>query len=293
MEIANRYRATADAQAALTNAGTPSPFTIDVVFLGGLTQTQMDAFKGAADRWCRVIVGNLPSFELDGETIDDVRILAQGRPMNLVGGTLGSAGWTHLRPRAAGRFALLPAQGVMSLDVADLEIMESVGTLEDVVTHEMGHVLGIGTLWTLKSLLQGSGTATSTFIGPSAMAEYGLLLGSGPTPVPIENLGGAGTREKHWKETLFQRELMTGSANRSESPPNPPHNRLSRLTVASLQDLGYIVDMNAAEPYALPTLFGSATAFETDALAIHDRASGASVEDDAESTLLPEATLQL
>jgi hypothetical protein len=31
-----------------------------------------------------------------------------------------------------------------------------------------------------------------------------------------------------------------------------PRNPLSRLTVASLQDLGYRVDLNAAEPYTLP-----------------------------------------
>jgi hypothetical protein len=31
-------------------------------------------------------------------------------------------------------------------------------------------------------------------------------------------------------------------------------NPLSRVTVASLQDLGYVVDMNAAEPFSLPDL---------------------------------------
>ena len=33
-------------------------------------------------------------------------------------------------------------------------------------------------------------------------------------------------------------------------PPNP----LSRLTVASLKDLGYVVDMTKAERYTLPNL---------------------------------------
>jgi hypothetical protein len=44
---------------------------------------------------------------------------------------------------------------------------------------------------------------------------------------------------------VFRNELMSGFIS-------GPHNPLSRLTVASLQDLGYTVDLNAAEPYALP-----------------------------------------
>ena len=35
-------------------------------------------------------------------------------------------------------------------------------------------------------------------------------------------------------------------------------NPLSRMTAASLTDLGYVVDMNAAEPYSLPRLLTGA-----------------------------------
>lgn len=35
--------------------------------------------------------------------------------------------------------------GFMQFDTADLRHMENEGTLVDVITHEMGHVLGIGT----------------------------------------------------------------------------------------------------------------------------------------------------
>ena len=35
-------------------------------------------------------------------------------------------------------------------------------------------------------------------------------------------------------------------------------NPLSRVTIASLQDLGYVVDMSAAEPYTLPNLLSLA-----------------------------------
>lgn len=224
-----------------------TPFTIEVRFLGGLTQTQKDAFKAAANRWSRVIVGDLPNIMIDGEVIDDVLILAQGVDIDGPGHTLGQAGPTHLRPASAGNPAFIPAKGIMSFDTADLEAMEDRGTLGDVITHEMGHVLGIGTIWTRKGLLQGFGTTNPTFTGARASEEFGRLRGSGPTPVPVENTGGTGTANSHWRETVFVNELMTGFVGNAGNP-------LSRLTVASLADCGYVVDMDAAEPYELPNL---------------------------------------
>jgi hypothetical protein len=135
----------------------------------------------------------------------------------------------------------------MAFDSADLAEMETSGTLNDVITHEMGHVLGFGTIWTRKHLLKGKNTANPTFVGTTAKTEYGVLRGSGPTPVPVENTGGPGTAGGHWRETVFRNELMSGFIS---APGNP----LSRVTVGSLQDLGYMVNLDAAEPYALPNL---------------------------------------
>ena len=99
----------------------------------------------------------------------------------------------------------------MSFDTADLEQMEADGTLGDVITHEMGHVLGIGSIWQDKRLLQGVAGSNPTFTGPTAMAEYAALLEvAAPPPVPVENTGGAGTRGAHWRETVFRNELMSG-----------------------------------------------------------------------------------
>ena len=136
----------------------------------------------------------------------------------------------------------------MSFDTADLAQMEAAGTLVDVIAHEMGHVLGVGSIWRTKGLLRGAGTNNPLFSGPAAMAAYAELLGV-PTPrlVPVENTGGAGTRESHWREAIFRQELMSGFIGSAGNP-------LSRLTVGSLADLGYQVDMDAAEPYTLTDL---------------------------------------
>lgn len=243
------YHSKADANIALAIAGVQSPFTIEVRFLGGLSETQKNAFKAAADRWSCMIIGDLPSVEVDGEVIDDVLILAQGENIDGPGRILGQAGPTDLRPENAGAAALLPAKGIMTFDTADLEEMEQNGTLGDVITHEMGHVLGVGTVWGHKGLLSGAGSENPTFVGAAAKHEFGILKGdgTGPTAVPVENTGGQGTQDSHWRETVFRNELMSGFIA-------DPNNPISRMTVASLQDSGYVVNLDAAEPYTLPNL---------------------------------------
>jgi hypothetical protein len=136
----------------------------------------------------------------------------------------------------------------MSFDTADLAQMEANGTLRDVITHEMGHVIGIGTVWRRKSLLNGAGTTDPRFTGTQATAEYKMLGGTGSgAGVPVENTGGPGTADSHWRETIFRNELMSGFISGTGNP-------ISRMTVGSLADLGYQVDLDAAEPYQLPNL---------------------------------------
>ena len=237
----------AEAGAAAAGAAGPSAYKIVVRFLGGLTDRQKQAFKGAANRWTRAIIGDLPSVLVDGETIDDLLILAQGAPIDGPGRILGQAGPTRLRPTTAGAAAFLPAKGEMTFDTADLAQMESAGTLDDVITHEMGHVIGIGTIWDRKGMVQGLGTANPVFLGQNAQREFGRLRGvSTPLPVPVENTGGAGTAGGHWRDTVFGTELMTGFVNQAGNP-------LSLMTIESLRDVGYEVDSTAAEPYTLPT----------------------------------------
>ena len=254
------YIAHASVKAKASAAVVKSAYKIEVRFLGGLNTAQKKAFKKAADRWSKVIIGDLPSVMVGGVVIDDLLIEAQGVAIDGPGKILGQAGPTNLRPPAAGASAFLPAKGIMSFDTADLAAMQADGTLLDVITHEMGHVIGIGTVWTNKGLLAGAGTANPTFKGTNAKREYGVLKGTGPIAVPVENIGGAGTRDSHWRESVFKNELMSGFI---AAPGNP----LSRMTVASLQDLGYVVNMNAAEPYGLPNLQALAEAGLTRAAA--------------------------
>jgi hypothetical protein len=256
------YLAKASAARARDVAATRSPYQIEVRFIGGLNAAQKRAFKKAADRWTTVIVGDLPAVKVGTDVIDDILIEAQGVDIDGPGKILGQAGPTALRPASAGKAAFLPAKGIMSFDTADLLAMQKDGTLVDVITHEMGHVLGIGTVWDMKKLLKGKGTVNPSFDGKQAKAEYKVLRGqSGAAPrVPVEATGGPGTRDSHWRETVFRNELMSGFI---AAPGNP----LSRMTAASLGDLGYQVDIDAAEPYELPDLMALA---EQGALVAHE-----------------------
>ena len=222
-----------------------SDFSIDVNFLGGLTSSQRSIVKAAARRWEEVVIGDLPAYRVNGQVIDDLLIEFSGASIDGPGGILGQAGPTHVRPDS-----YLPIKGVIEFDRGDLARMESDGSLLGVMVHEIAHILGLGTIWTAKGLLIGSGTANPRFIGQNAMQEFRELTGSAYTrPVPVANTGGPGTREGHWRETIFGNELMTGYINAGANP-------LSRLTIASLEDLGHTVNYNVSDPYVLPNAMG-------------------------------------
>jgi hypothetical protein len=133
----------------------------------------------------------------------------------------------------------------MRLITADGALEQS-GRLGDVILHELGHVLGIGTVWDLTGTIDGEGTADPFFNGNDARQSFLLAGGTSPAGygVPVENTGGAGTRDSHWRESVLGAELMTGWISGSSNP-------LSAITIASLGDLGY-GDPSRADPFRCP-----------------------------------------
>ena len=130
----------------------------------------------------------------------------------------------------------------MVFDSDDIDRLRDDGTFVGVLEHEAGHVLGIGTLWDDKGLYDGfSGQYAS---GTQAESEWRNIGCTGPLPVELD--GGQGTAGGHWDEVCLDHELMTGF--RTGNTP------LSRITIASLADIGYTVNMGAADPYGLSDL---------------------------------------
>ncbi|WP_190811372.1 leishmanolysin-related zinc metalloendopeptidase [Flagellimonas sp. S3867] len=219
-------------------------FSIAIRFLGGLTQSQQDIFDTAACRWQQIIINELPRVRLaNGDVIDNIRIDAQGTNIDGTSGILGQAGPTQLR---AGSF--LPATGIMRFDSADLARLEAENSLNDVIIHEMGHVLGFGTLWSSQfmNLIAAEGSENPIFTGQNAIREYQELTKSETLDfVPVANTGGEGTRDGHWRELIFDNELMTGFIDSGSNP-------ISKLSIGAFEDMGYRVNYNVADEYNLP-----------------------------------------
>ncbi|MFQ6554283.1 hypothetical protein AAD018_018215 [Aestuariibius insulae] len=213
---------------------------ITVRFSTSTSEARQQVFLRAGEVWDRVLNTAFEPVEVDGEALDGLVIDAAVEPIDGPEGTLGQAGPTVLRPGSE-----LPVKGIMQFDEADITRLEEEGSFADVILHEMAHVLGFGTLWARQGLIAGSGTMDPRFIGEGAVREYGGLSGD-EGAVPIANTGGAGTREGHWRELVFGDELLTGFLSGEDRP-------LSRMSVASFADLGYKVDLAAADAFDLPS----------------------------------------
>ena len=253
----------------------PNAFNIVVVFGNDeLSPAQQLAFVEAAERWGRAITGDIvsvqtgdpalpPDISCSGEPpfngfVDDVVISAVGEPIDGPGAVLGSAGPCLIRDFGTNgdRFPLT-LYGTMRFDIADLDGLEADGSLPDVIVHEMGHVIGIGTLWTANGFTVGTGGEVGDpaydprYLGPVGIEQYNVLRSAAGLPaaadVPLANTGGPGTTDSHWRELTFDNELMTGFLN-------PGVNPISALTVGQLADLGYEVDLaGGSDPYSLPS----------------------------------------
>jgi hypothetical protein len=239
-------------------AATPPPasqYHIEIRFIGPTpTASQQAAFDSAAARWSRILLPELsdevftPDVDMSfcgsvplNETIDELLIFAQISHIDGVGNILGQAGICYVRDNN-----LLPVVGLMQFDVDDVTQLQNQGQFDEVVLHEMGHVLGIGSLWEDLNLLLGKGSGDPSFSGASAgSAFFGAeTVGNefGGSIVPVENVGGVGTRDAHWRESVLGRELMTGFLNSGANP-------LSAITIASLRDEGYLADDTRADAF--------------------------------------------
>ncbi len=214
---------------------------ITLTFAGQVSRARRAVFERAAARWDTVIETGFDPIRFEGAVLTGVRIDVSISEIDGANGILGQAGPTVLRAGSE-----LPLTGVMEFDRADVERLEGAGSFEDVILHEMAHVLGFGTLWRRKTLIGGTGTMDPRFVGPAASREFAALDPDGGRAVPIANTGGAGTRESHWRELIFGDELLTGFLSGSDRP-------LSRLSVASFEDIGYEVDYGRADAFDLPS----------------------------------------
>jgi hypothetical protein len=258
-----------------TDTALAAGYVIQIQYFGptpsAAVQTSMDA---AVAKWQRIIYRTLSTVNLNvaaktacgdttapaiNQTVTGLLILAKFDSIDGPGKVLGQSGPCAIRNSNG-----LSVLGLMEFDTVDVALLSASGRLDQVMLHEMGHVIGFGTLWDNPfSCLQLPSDSThhpDTFFScPKARAAFDSLGGAsytgaslnppGGNKVPVENCGasspsgcGTGTRNGHWREPVFVNELMTGFVNNGANP-------LSVLSIAAQEDLGYTVNYAAADPY--------------------------------------------
>ena len=240
-------------------------FTIDLRFIGNVSTTVRQAAIQAAARWEQVISAPLIPYHIviaanacgNGipaidTTETNMIIIIQTDSIDGRAKTVGLGGPCVIRDDSP----QLTALGTLTIDTADVAGLAQQGILVGVITHEMGHILGIGTLWSDRSVRDsttffpntaaGLGGANPVFIGHTARVASAALgfTADSSLGVPIENAGtvGDGTRDAHWRASVFGHELMTGTIHNGLNP-------LSLVTIQALGDFGYTVVPEAADDF--------------------------------------------
>ncbi|MGH7614526.1 MAG: leishmanolysin-related zinc metalloendopeptidase [Gemmatimonadales bacterium] len=266
---ANTLTATAQSPGVVGNPvtftaiGVAASFDIEIRYLTGVPSDVQQAVDSAKARWQRVLFLDVPDVGANvpagtcgpgtpafNEPIDDIVIFVQLDSIDGPGNVLSQAAPCVVR--GTGR---LPAIGVLRFDSADATLATSGGALDALALHELGHVLGFGTIWPDLALIQGAGGGDPHFVGSQTIAAFDQAGGTSyiaGAKVPAENCVGVpaggcvpGTRDRHWRESVFGGELMSGVLNEGQGTP------LSDISVASMGDLGYTVNYAASDPYVL------------------------------------------
>ncbi len=238
-----------------------SDFDIELVFLDdSFSENQKWAIQYAAWRWMSIIREDLPDYTFtqgwsgqcgdhsysipSGERIDDLRIYITHTPPEYP-----FNGWGGVRTLR--ETSHLPVVGCMAFNSPYLS--------RYLALHEIAHVLGFGTIWDdlgfLRNPSRDNEGADTHFNGPRAIAAFDAAGGSSYTgkKVPVENENSPSIRDVHWRGTVLGAELMaSGGGLLFEGYYNKEYRELNAITIQSLADLGYVVDVTQADTHTLP-----------------------------------------
>lgn len=189
-------------------------------------------------------------------------------PITVYATTSGLAAANFSSSTNQGGFTLATS-GFMNINVNEIENFanwQGVGAngrnyIDELLAHEVGHVLGVGTLWVSNGVYS---TNTFQYTGAHGLAAYQTEFNQVTAYVPVENAGNPGTPNAHWDQLMRSSpqegnpsdpfsldprvgvvdqygrdrglELMTGAIDPDYGEPF-----VSRFTVQSMRDLGYTV----------------------------------------------------
>ena len=244
-----------------------SDFDIELVFLDDrFSEYDKQVIQYAARRWMSIIREDLPDYEFTqgwsgtcgdhsyripaGERIDDLRIyIVPTEPGESAGGW---GGVKVLRETSH-----LPVVGCMAFNLS-FYLRQTNTRLLSTALHEIAHVLGFGTIWDdlgfRRNPSRNNEGADTHFDGPRAIAAFDAAGGSSYTgrKVPVLNFGIPRYRDSHWRGTVLGAELMATGGGLLFEGYYKAYKELSAITIQSLADLGYVVEVTQAETHTLP-----------------------------------------
>ena len=211
-----------------------------------------------ADRWVRIVHGSDLAdiewgpgtvscgglhYDYQQDVVDDVIVMVSVQDY-----FTGSPTGVGVRICGSRASSSLPVFGAIFLDIEGVDE----GHVDDMILHSFGHMLGFGFSWGDRDLLRNSSWsnegADTHFTGSGAIAAF-VAAGGANYPnskVPVENYWTNGTVDYHWRKAVFGTELMAPWLDKQVADP------LSVITIQSLADLGYTVDLELADSYRVP-----------------------------------------
>ncbi|MFD2167878.1 leishmanolysin-related zinc metalloendopeptidase [Thalassotalea euphylliae] len=230
MKLIRKIAAVAAISLATSSTAFAGMFNISIVNGAGLTASQVAIFDSAIATWESFLIGTQDDI--------DVNLVIDASAPNIdgPGGILGQAGPTN---GVLGTNYLYATDGIMEFDSADAQALENIGAFDDVILHEMAHVIGFGTLWTIGEFFPGYqdvyNNGSGQYTGQYGLEMYREEFDPFANFVPVELDGGPGTANGHWDEDWLggAGDLMTGFL---DIP-----NYITNTTLASFADIGFVV----------------------------------------------------
>ncbi|MEM7625943.1 MAG: hypothetical protein AAF333_09960 [Planctomycetota bacterium] len=244
-------------------AGAASAFDLSVTIRDpqSYTANQLSILTDAADYaetlWETVVTGYQPGIDIPVVPIE-IRRVNTG---------LASANFSTTTNQGGFRLA---TSGFVNFNANELETFASwprmdagfgLNFVDDIIAHEIGHALGIGTLWDDNGLYVNN---SFQYTGVFGLTAYREEFDADAAFIPVENAGGVGTMNSHWDQLMRSStqegdpddpfslspligitdamgrdlglELMTGAIDPDFGEPF-----LSNTTIQSMRDLGYTV----------------------------------------------------
>ena len=243
---------------AAARSETPHRFQFDIALVNQGARELRSQVLAQADRWARVVEGsNLEDIEWEPgivrcgglehdfqkNVLDDLLLMVATEDLD--NGPRAGSTLTYCGYRESSK---LPLIGALKLDIDRVPQ----GDVNELILHALGHLLGVsGPSWERLDLLRDPAHHTpgadAHFVGPEAIAAFVSAGGASyqGAMVPVENDPTYGSVDSHWRESVLGNELMTTRLAAGTD-------YLSAITIQSLADIGYTVNIEEADRFILP-----------------------------------------